>query len=350
MLDVTTKAPDAASPPPLKSVAFGDFPHYVDSSMRSTWAGCRRKSLWSAILALYPTGKSVHLIAGGAFAAGMEAARKRVFCDSSPASVSHQSVLHSAYVAFRREWGDYVAPENHAKSFVNTFCALDFYLTQHPPYTDCIQPVIRPDGTPAVEYTFAIPLEDCLHPTTNDPILFVGRFDLLGLYNSGEAQIPCICDEKTTYSMGIGWADSWDMRGQFIGYLWALRQQGWDVSHAAIRGVAIQKTQFKVETALPEYTDHLIERWHRAFTQDVKEMISAYKHWSTELREFGKESADAIAEVVYPYNFADACGSYGGCAFSTLCLQRDPEPFFTNYIRHRWNPLLKQPVEEIENA
>lgn len=340
MLDLNILS--APTPPLLTPTVPGEFPHYVDSSMRSAWAACKRKHLWSTILALYPTGKSVHLIAGGAFAAGMEAARKRVFCSPSPEAVSHYDCLEAAFVAFQKEWGDYIAPDNHAKSFVNTFCALDYYLTLYPPYSDNLQPLIRPDGSPAVEYTFAIPLEDCLHPQTGDPILFVGRFDMLGEYVTPEARIPCIIDEKTTYSMGVGWADSWDLRGQFLGYLWALRQQGLKISHAAIRGVAIQKTQFKVETALPEYPDHLIERWAWQLRKDVLDMIEAYNNVGFDALE------SPWLDDMYPYNFADSCASYGGCAFARLCLAKDPEPFFINYIRHRWNPLAKQPVEEIE--
>lgn len=330
----------------LPSTRSGDFPSYVDSTILTTYRACKRKHLWSTILALYPTGRSVHLVAGGAFAAGMEAARTRVFTDPEPSQVTHLQMLEAAYPAFLREWGDFRPPENHAKSFVNTFCAIDYYLTEFPPTRDPLQPYIRPDGSPAVEYRFAVPLEECLHPVTGEPILFVGRFDMIAMYLAGHASIPCIQDEKTTYSMSVGWADSWDLRGQFIGYIWSLRQQGLNLSHAAIRGVAIQKTGFKIQTALPQYTDHIIDRWHKQMIRDINNMISIYKFWQENKATLGFD----LDGELYSYNFGDSCSSYGGCAYTTLCLAKDPEPFFTNYIRHRWNPIAKQPVEELPNA
>lgn len=330
----------------LPSAQAGELPLYVDSSMLSTWRACKRKHFWSSIQALYPTGRSIHLVAGGAFAAGMEAVRKFVFSQPTPTSVTHHEMLQAAYPAFLQEWGDYREPPNHAKSFVNTFSALSYYLEQHPPASDVLQPYRRPDGSPAVEYRFAIPLP-IMHPS-GSPMLFVGRFDMIAMYVTEQAQIPCIQDEKTTYSMGVGWADSWDLRGQFIGYLWALRQQGMNISHAAIRGVAIQKTQFKVETALPQYPIHLIDRWYAQLIRDVTTMVDTFDRWKFQgIEKFHLDPYDTIGNY-YPYNYADACGSYGGCAFATLCLQRDPEAFMTNYIRHRWDPLAKQPVKEIE--
>jgi len=339
VLDTPQTKATATSVAALKATALGSFPAYVDSSMLTAWRSCKRKHFWSTIHALYPTGKSVHLIAGGAFAAGLEAARKRLFTDPNPATVTHEELLFAAYPAFLLEWGDYNPPENHAKSFVNTFCALDHYLLEYPPYTDKLQPYIRPDGTPAVEYRFAVPLEDILHPTTGEPILFVGRFDQIAMYIAGDVSIPCIQDEKTTYAFALSWADQWDMRGQFIGYIWALRQQGFNVSHAAIRGIAIQKTQFQTRTALTEYPNHLISRWERQMKRDISDMIHSYTVWT--------ENEQLDDEHHYPFNFGDSCESYGGCAFKMLCLARDPEPFMSNFIRHRWNPLEKQPVEEL---
>lgn len=318
------------------------FPSYVDSSMLSTWRSCKRKHFWSTINALYPTGQSVHLIAGAAIANAMEAVRNYCF-RAGDANTSLERLLEIAYTPFMETWGDYEAPEKHAKSFENTWAALVFYLENHHPLTDPIQPYIRPDGSPAVEYTFAIPL-DILHPDTNEPIFFAGRFDMLGVYNLEHSVIPVVVDEKSTGAFSFTWSDQWDLRGQFIGYTWAARSAGIDVRHAAVRGIAIQKTQSQVRTAFIEYPLHRIEQWHRLMLSDIHEMVMAYEH----LRKLGKD--EFSLEAFYPFNFADACNSYGGCAFQTLCATRNPEPFFSNYIKHRFNPIAKQPVEELESA
>lgn len=316
------------------------LPAYIDSSMLSTWRSCRRKHFWSSIHALYPTGKSIHLIAGGAFAAGMEAARRVAFKGPGTHRPTHDDLLQAAFAAFLREWGDYEAPEDSPKSFHNTFAALEEYLRLYPPATDVAQPLIRPDGSPAVEFTFSIPL-DISHPETGDPILFSGRFDMLGTWNG----VPCILDEKTTSQLGFAWVDQWRLRGQFMGYLWACRQLGYEgINTAIVRGIALLKRDFKFVTHPEQFPNHMLDRWYNQLMMDVQDIVDAYRNGKN--HSFQAECIDAN----YPYNFADACASYGGCAFASLCLAKDPEPFFSNYIRHRWDPLAKQPVKEIANA
>lgn len=322
--------PALSSGTPQGPKAF-ELPLYVDSSMLSTWRACRRKFFWSTVHALYPTGKSVHLIAGGAFAAGMEAARKRVFNSSNPARCPFPDILDAAYLAFANTWGTYQPPENSTKTFSNTFSALREYLETFDPRTDAIQPALRPSGEPAVEFTFSIPME-VDHPS-GVPFLFTGRFDLLGLYSG----LPCVVDEKTTSSLGFAWDEQWNLRGQFLGYVWACQQLGWDINTAIIRGIAIQKKEVKFATAIKQYPQFLIEKWHQQTLMDLRAIREAWLHWRQETSE----------DEVFGYNFADACSSYGGCAFLQLCTQRDAEPFFSNYIRHRWDPLAKQPVKEI---
>lgn len=308
------------------------LPIYIDSSTLSSWRSCRRKYFWGTINSLYPSGKSVHLIAGGALAAGMEAARKRVFLDPDPGSVHLDDILEAAFHGFTAEWGSYEAPPDSPKDAINSFSALATYLEEYPPATDVVQPLIRPDGSPTVEYTFAIPVE-VNHPDTGDPLVFTGRFDLLGSFNG----IPAVVDEKTTSQLGFSWADQWKLRGQFMGYIWACQQQGYHINMAVIRGIAILKRDIKFATAIEQFPQHLIDRWHRAMISDLREITFAYSQL---------KAGNTDYEALYPYNFADACSSYGGCAFSTLCAARDPEPYFSNYVRHRWDPLAKQPVQE----
>lgn len=268
----------------------------------------------------------------------MEAARRLVFSNPGDHRPSHDDILQAAYHAFIREWGSNEAYEDSAKSFSNTFGALEAYLIQHPPETDVIQPLKRPDGSPAVEFTFSIPLEEApSHPETGDPFLFVGRFDLLGAYNG----LPCVVDEKTTSSIGFTWDSQWDLRGQFMGYIWACQQLGYPVNTAVIRGIGILKRDYKFATSIKQFAQYQIERWYRQLIFDLQDIVSAYETVGTH---------PMLVEQEYRYNFADACSAYGGCAFTTLCSAKDPEAFFSTYAKHRWDPLAKQPVKELSNA
>ena len=318
------------------------LPIYIDSSTLALWRSCHRKYFWQVLNSLYPTARSIDLIAGGAFAAGMEAARRLVFTRASNHRPTHDDLLFVAYKAFSREWGDFLPQEDSPKSFENTFQALAEYLRIYPPETDVAQPLRRPDGSPTVEFTFAIPIEEGpKHPETGDHFLFVGRFDLLGAYND----LPCILDEKTTTSIGFAWDSQWDLRGQFMGYLWACQQLGYPVNTAVIRGIGILKREYKFATSIKQYPQHLIDRWYRLLLKDLNAIVHSYRYTTNHVIAVTSEED---LEEAFPYNFSDACTAYRGCAFTTLCSAQNAENFFSNYIRHRWNPLAKQPLSEKE--
>lgn len=322
--------------PTTAPVTYPDLPGYIDSSMLTTFRSCRRKFFWSYIEALSPTGRSIHLVAGAAFAAGLEAARRAAFSGGA----DHAAQLEAAFPAFLREWGDFEAPEDNAKSFDRTLDALRQYLETFDPRTDYVQPLHL--DPPSVEYTFAIPIEHVLHPITGEPFLFVGRFDLLARYTTSmdPEGLPCVVDEKTTSSLAYNWADQWGMRGQFIGYCWAMQQLGIPVNTAVIRGVALQKTQVQFRTAIVQFPQHLVERWYQQLISDLNRITSLFR---TEKELW--DTSPSFRNSLWEYNFGDTCSSYGGCPFLGLCQARDAEPFYNNFVRHRWNPLAKQPLE-----
>lgn len=323
----------------LEAFAQMELPIHVSDHSIALSSACNRKHYWSHLLGLYPTGKSVHLVAGAAFAAGVEAARRYCFAQASPAGVSLSTLLAAAYDAFHTEWGDYRAPDNprNAKTYAGTFQALANYLEDYHPGRDALQPLIRPDGTPAVEYKFAVPLP-VLHPS-GDPFLLVGRFDMLASYNFAGMDLTVPVDEKTASSFTEDWADSWSLSSQMLTYIWALRAQGYNITHAVVRGIAIQKTQFAVRTALVNPTNDLLYRFEQQLLRNVTRMRDAW----LALR------AGKPLEETHPCAFNKTCNDFGGCAYRTLCEVPDPSAFYSNYILHRWNPTAKQPVEELQS-
>ena len=231
------------------------LPEIIDSSTLSSFRSCKRKYFWSTINSLTPKGSSIHLIAGAAFAAGIEHARRAAF--STDRILSVDEMLEIALPPFLKEWGNFVSRDNDKKTKEAMFNALRMYLTEYHPREDIIQPYIKGDGTPAVEFTFTIPLP-INHPETGNPFLFVGRFDMLGLYNG----LPCIVDEKTTSQLGSAWSNQWALRGQFMGYTWACKQLGIDVQATVIRGIGIYVRDVKFQTAMEQYPDYLLARWY----------------------------------------------------------------------------------------
>lgn len=293
-----------------------EIPPYIDSSMLSTFRACPRKFFWAYAQQLQPQGKSVHLIAGGAFAAGIDAVRRFQFSKENRAvPCSPDQLAAAALPAFCKAWGDFEAPEDSPKNFYNVFGALEEYLAQHHPFYDPVQPVFSANGEPASEFSFAIPLK--LNHPSGDPFIFVGRFDLLGTFHDR----PVICDEKTTSALGTFWQKQWALRGQFIGYCWACRKLGINVDTAIIRGIGLLKTETKFLTAIETYGDHLLERWE----QELYHTLELILHYDDKGH--------------YPYTFGDACGSYGGCAYQALCGAANVEPWFSHYDRRLWSPI-----------
>lgn len=303
------------------------FPSFIDSTMLASATACETRAYWSWIRNLHPKGQSVHLVAGGAYAKGLEIFR-RLYYTGTP----FEEAQEEGFLALTREYGDFdPASPSEYKTWDRTAAAYLSYLKEYPPEEDFLRPHFA-NGKPCVEFSFAIPLPGTAHPVTGDPILYAGRCDMIG---EARGQLY-VLDDKTTKSFSSNWADQWKLRGQFTGYCWAARVHGYPVVGAMIRGTAIQKTQIKHLPAITTRDDHKIERWLQHAVRVTNRMTVRYKQYL--------ENQDKRA---FDMSLDDACNSYGGCAYSILCESRDPEPFVDTYYSHRqWNPLARENSEE----
>lgn len=320
------------------------LPQYVDSTMISCFRSCHQKFYKEFVLGLRPTGFSVDLHAGACFATAIETVGREIHENGVPLSTA----LSRAHGAFLDAWGDFVPLKDTPKTMDRVWEAVEEYFKTFPPLTDHIQPYLGADGRPTYEFTFAIPLEPCArmggyypdrypsyeagsyhkgtfpaHPS-GQPFIYAGKLDRLGQWNGKVVGQ----DEKTTKSIGSTWGDQWNLRSQFIGYCWALRQMGLNIDTIAVRGVGILKTKITIVEALKTYSDYLIERWYEQLRRDVWAIRRAWD------------------EQYFDYNLADACTSYGGCAFNELCNSANEASWLHNYTVKRWNPLAKNPVGE----
>lgn len=308
------------------------FPKFVDATMLVTGKACMRRMYHSSFQHLKPATVSIDLHAGGAFAQGIQTVRELHWGDAdTPPLEDFDLCLAKGLEAMAKYWGDYEAPEGHQKSYDRMAGALVDYFREYGIKTDPIKPHIGANGKPAVEYTFAVPL-DIPHPETGDPILYAGRFDLLGHYNN----MLAIVDEKTTKQLGASWVRQWNLRSQFLGYSWALQQVGLKPQICIIRGVAILKTKYTHAQAIISYPDWQINRWAQQMHQDVRRFIRAWEAHNT---------GDRLA---FGYDYGDACSSYGGCSYMDLCTSPNPDRWYDQYVIRPWNPLQKDPSKREE--
>ncbi|KKL24790.1 hypothetical protein LCGC14_2411830, partial [marine sediment metagenome] len=160
--------------------------------------------------------------------------------------------------------------------------------------------------------------------------------DMLGTYNS----FGVIVDEKTATSLGASWAKAFAMRGQFMGYVFAAQQYGYDVSTALIRGIGILKTQYNHVQVIESYAQWQLDRWWVEVHEKLSRMVSMFGM----MQEHAKSPTHA--HRFWPYSYGDGCSSYSGCTFLHLCTVEDPPQWYGDYAKRVWNPLAKDPTAE----
>lgn len=307
------------------------LPRVIDSTIRSDYVSCHTKGFWSFQAKLGPADGSPDLIAGGAFAKGLEVLRR---CYYGPEKLDLDESLKRGMLAALAELDDYQFPEHKSTKGPDRICeALAAYVRHWKPDEDHIQPHYDPQGNPSVEYTFSVPLP-IDHPETGEPFIYAGRFDMLGVFQN---QLVVV-DEKTCSQLGPTWPHKWDLRGQFTGYVWACHQYGLPVIGAIVRGVRFTKTAFSSESFMQSIQMRpmwQLVQWYDQMLEDVEAMVKAWKR--------GK----------YNQVFNDTCAEYSGCPFATLCQSPEPENWIAGKFSVRdWDPLKKvpyvQPKQEIE--
>lgn len=300
------------------------LPQHIDSTMMSCFRACPQKYWLEFAQGYRPRGVSIDLHAGGCFATAMETTYRAIHLEGKSVS----DALMIAHGAFIRAWGNFIIPEHKrtAKTFDRVWEAVEDYFNVYPPLTDHVQPYFASNGAPTFEYTFCIPLDFDgfpLHPS-GEPFLYTGRFDMLGSYNGR----PCVRDEKTSgASPDVNWSEKWDLRSQFMGYVWACRQMGIDLDTVVVRGIGILKTKIAHAEAIKVYSSFMIDRWFEQLRRDVIRLRACYD------------------EGYFDFNLGDSCTSFGNCIFNPVCQSPTPESWLSNFEVSFWNPLNKNPIE-----
>lgn len=297
------------------------FPAVWDNTMISSFKACDRKGYLKFFQMWADPYPSIDLHAGQAFAKGLEVARLSYYLEGLPAQIA----VARGWQALIAEYGDFDGSRKPNKSASRMGHALVSYFDEYPLETDIIKPA-RLGDRPAVEFRFALPLP-IKHPETGDPIMYSGRFDMLGEHGS---QLY-IVDEKTTGSLGEYWAKRYELSSQFTGYTWAAQQFGYDVHGAIIRGIGILSKEIK-HAAMPFMRpEFLVEEWYAWMLRKIESSIQSWEL----LPELGEWN-------VWEPDYADACGAYGGCEFTPVCgihPQQRNKLLEVNFVKRPWDPI-----------
>lgn len=295
------------------------FPPVIDSSMRSEFTSCPHSFFRRYIQGLQQPHRSIHLHFGASFAQGLTTLRQAFY--------GHRATLDEAMAAgaaaIVKAWGDFPQEvEGSAKSLYRCIGALESYCSQYPPATDHVRPLVEGDVV-HTEFNFALPLP-IRHPQTGEPLLYSGRFDMLG--DMGGLKV--IEDDKTTSQLGPTWGTQWRLRGQFTGYAWGASEFGHRIDGIVVRGISILKTQYGHAEVIEQRPRWMIDRWRDQLHRDIHRMIHCWREYS----RYGN-----------PYEFDQsldtACSSYGGCQFLDLCTSANPDQWLSQYDVGHYDPL-----------
>lgn len=301
-----------------------NFPDAIDNTIRETFVICPEKARRAYIEDLDSPSPSVHLHFGGAAAAGWETARREFYERGKTA----EWAVEQGVMAALRFWGDFEPPVKATKTRESLEQCIRYYFDTWPMQYDVLTPK-------NIEWRFAIPIPDLIHPDHGGPIFYSGRSDAPG----DLAGVYTIEDDKTASSLGESWAKQWVLDSQFTGYAWAAVEQGLmdpdSPGPVLVRGVSILTPKFEKDgtyiraksfghdQALVYRPKWMRERWLRQLQRDVRRMISSYlnNEWDLALHK-------------------NACAAYGGCKFKDMCLSQDPESWIPlNYVKRKWNPM-----------
>lgn len=303
------------------------FPTSISPTQRSAFVICPQQWFWRYCCGIRPGGRSVHLDAGAAFAAGLEAARKAFFIDGHSEREALDVGLGALEAAYANAdvYGDSVA-----KSLGGMLGGLQYYFDTWPMSHDHFTPM-RFGPESGIEFTFSVPL-DIAHPDTGDPLLFGGRIDMIARYRSDN--VIWVLDDKTSGSLGPTWRNQWQLDSQITAYVWAAQQFGYPAAGAIIRGLGILKTQYKTDEVMCPRSQSFIERWVAQLKSDIERMVYTYQS--------AKPIESEWQAPIDPDRALDKsiCGMYGGCPYVSACAADDPMPWLEAVIAPRPEPAI----------
>ena len=303
------------------------FPQVIDNVMRSSFVSCPHSFYEEHILKRSATGGSVHLVAGAAYAKGLEIVRRLIWGEG----MELEDALCEAFPHIIAEYGTFPCPERyHYKSWERVIQGVVAYFDKWPPKEDNLVPYISPNtGKPAIEFTFSFPTQ-IPHPETGQPILFAGRFDMIGVYND----TLWVVDDKTASQLGPNWDKQWRLKAQLTGYTFAARQYGIPVEGALVSGISfLPSGAYGFSRPIEYRPDFILERWWVQLHRDIARMVQCWLDRDEE-NPYG----------YWDYDLNDACTAYGGCPFQQLCSAKDENQWAKTGFEYRdWNPLDLNP-------
>lgn len=294
-----------------------------DSTSLTLAETCLRKYQYKIIDGWQPRSQSVHLRFGGAYATALEHYHKILAGGSMP----EEALIDVVLEALTSTW-DYVVDEagvvvggspwisdHNTKTRENLIRSIIWYLDHW--VDDPAKVLILSDGRPAVEHTFALPIDD--------GFLLCGHLDRVVEFVGS----PYIMDQKTTgTTISASYFDQYKPDIQMSAYTFA----GKAIFNIPIKGVIIDAAQIAVG----------FTRFERGMTHRTDPELNEWYDGSMDTIHRARDASDLN---YFPMN-RTACGNYGGCEFRRVC-SKSPDVrkqfLAADFVQGpRWDPLERR--------
>lgn len=224
------------------------------------------------------------------------------------------------------EFKDWTPPDDDFRTYATALQFIDLYNTTYP--VEAFDIYKLPDGKPAIEMPFAVPLGEIeLHDGKNIKIIWTGRIDMV---YQRESRLY-VMDHKTTSVMGPSYFKEFELSSQVHGYVWATQQltgqriDGFVVNALAMRKPTKTGKAFELLRHIVPIDQSLVEEWK----SDTLTIISDFVNMA-ERSHFPKHTKWCV-------------GKYGVCEYATVCglppTQRDSILYSPAYRPVTWSPL-----------
>lgn len=232
---------------------------------------------------------SPHLIFGAAYAKALETFFKLTLGEGMDREDAIRQIVREALIGtWDTETNSPWVSTHNAKTRENLIRSIVWYFEQ---FADDTMPTIRlADGRPAVEHTFAFPVDN--------GIVFAGHMDRLVQYGDH----VYVQDQKTTKdTLTPHFFEQFSPDTQMSMYTFA----GKTIFGGPVRGVVIDAAQIAVG----------FTQFQRGFTSRSEAELNEWYDDAMYWIEVGRR---ATREQHFPKN-TTSCGNYGGCAFRHIC-------------------------------
>lgn len=296
-----------------------------DATSLSNYEKCPRYYQYVNLLGYQQKDKSVHLIFGGLYAAALEHYYKHLTAGMSADDATIAVVRAAMIETWEYELGfdgEKIKGSGkpwdslHSTKTRETLIRSIVWYLDH--FKDDTTEVIYSDeGIPAVEYSFALPLD-------ND-IIWCGHIDRLVSYNDD----PYVMDQKTSgATISKRFFQQFTPDIQMSGYTYA----GKVIFNLPVKGVIIDAAQIAVG----------FTRFERGFVHRTEDQLN---EWLDNSMLNILRAREDTSDNRFPMN-RQSCGNYGGCQFRDVCSASHSHRkrlLAADFIqRPRWDPMERR--------